>query len=347
MVVLTKDEVLYHQGSLLTPEGQIVASYDIEQQNTFSSDYYSLAGQKGILNAAMAPFQIDYREVAQVHIINGMGVTLGDSIIGLTAVEALRTFNPQLRSLIYRPGRSPHYVDTLYHLAAGVVAEMRWLPWPLARLPRRELRIDAGNQLFWPAFTALPMIDFFLQALGIDPAAVPQEAKTNRWLQQLCLPKLPAHEQYPQYVLFCPMASTPLRSIPASMHIRLVDWLWETFRCPVLGFGVVNHPHYTNIQALSPDTGSFLAWVRQARYVLTADTAAVHIAAGYDVPTTAFFTSIAPQLRVRDYAYCRPVWLDIPAISNVQASARPQDLALVGQAYNDVDLAALPIAEKF
>ncbi|CAH2787932.1 MAG: hypothetical protein CBARDMAM_2363 [uncultured Caballeronia sp.] len=29
------------------------------------------------------------------------------------------------------------------------------------------------------------------------------------------------------------------------------------------------------------------------------DTAAIHIAAGFDIPTTAFFTTIAPDLRAR------------------------------------------------
>lgn len=55
MEVLTKDEVLYHRGSLLTADGVMVASWDLEQQESFSGDYFSLAGYRGIRNAAAAP----------------------------------------------------------------------------------------------------------------------------------------------------------------------------------------------------------------------------------------------------------------------------------------------------
>ncbi|MFC0228713.1 glycosyltransferase family 9 protein [Serratia aquatilis] len=344
MDVLTKDEVLYHQGSLLTRDGLIVASWDLEQQDSFSGEYFSLAGHRGILNASASPFHIDYHSEQTVHVINGMGVTLGDSIIGLTAIEALRELNPASRFFIYRPGRAPSYVDQLYHLAAGLVAEMRWLPWRAEDIPRQELCIDAGNQLFWPDFTTMPMIDFFLQALGAKPAQIPAAAKANRWMQKLCLPALPEPWQDRKYVLFCPTASTPLRSIPASAYVPLVNALWERFACPVLGFGAVEHPHYVNIQPLSASTGDFLAWVKHAHYVLTSDTAAVHIAAGYDVPTTAFFTSIAPELRVRDYPLCQTVYFAIPELINVQASARKQDLEQVEQAFNSLILKKLPWA---
>lgn len=344
MAVLTKDDVLYHQGSLLTQDGIMVASWDLEQQERFSGDYYSLAGHRGIHNAAASPFSVDYSTEPVVHVINGMGVTLGDSIIGLTALAALRELNPGLRIIVYRPGRAPGYVDQLYHMAAGAIAELRWLPWRVEHIPEQELCIDVGNQLFWPAFTTLPMIDFFLQALGVNPSQIPASVKNNGWMQKLCLPALPASWQGKKYVLFCPTASTPLRSIPASIHVSLVNTLWEKFACPVLGFGTVDHPHYVNIAALSPDTGDFLAWVKHASYVLTADTAAVHIAAGYAIPTTAFFTSIAPELRVRDYSVCQPVYLALPELNNVQASARKQDLEQVERAFHTLMLNDLPWA---
>lgn len=344
MATLTRNEALYHPGSLLTHDGLMVASWDLEQQSFFSGEYHSLAGYRGILNAAAAPFSIDYHNQSVAHIINGMGVTLGDSIIGLTAIEALRKFNPALHSIIYRPGRAPHYVDQLYHLAAGVVAEMRWLPWKATSIPEQELCIDTGNHLFWPAFTTLPMIDFFLQALGVAPAAIPAADKNNRWLQKLSLPALPESWQNRNYVLFCPTASTPLRSIPSRAHLPLVNALWQKFACPVLGFAEVSHPHYVNIQPLSPDTGDFLAWVKHARYVLTTDSAAVHIAAGYEVPTTAFFTSIAPQLRVRDYPLCQPWHFTLPMLHNMQASARKQDLEQVERAFATLTAEELPWA---
>ncbi|WP_431224564.1 hypothetical protein ACQ86O_06445 [Serratia sp. L9] len=163
-------------------------------------------------------------------------------------------------------------------------------------------------------------------------------------MQKLCLPALPQYWQNRKYVLFCPQASTPLRSIPGSCHATLVNALWQRFACPVLGFGQVDHPHYVNIQPFSPDSSDFLAWVKHASYVMTADTAAVHIAAGYDVPTTAFFTSIAPELRVRDYPLCQPVYFALPALNNLQASARKHDLDLVEKAFTTLKLNEIPWA---
>jgi hypothetical protein len=341
---LRADEALTYPGSLLDTKGRIVAPYDLEQRDTEIGEHVALASQPGILNAAAQPFELDYAQIAVAHVINGMGVTLGDSIIGLTALAAIRQAHPQMRFVVYRPELAPAYVEQLYALAESRVADTRRLPWPLADIPREEVRIDLGNQLFWPRFMSLPMIDFFLDALGVPPASVPSVNKANRWLQTLALPSLPEAWRNRPYVLFCPTASTPIRSIAMSVHSALVSRLFEQFGVPVLGFGPVDHPHYVDVTAASPGTAHFLAWIRHARYVLTADTAAVHIAAGFDVPTTAFFTTIAPELRVRDYPFCRPVTLELPGLSNVQASDREQDMARLNAAYQEKVGSELPFA---
>jgi hypothetical protein len=341
---LRADEALTHPGSLLALDGRIVAPYDLEQRDTEIGEHVALASQPGILNAAAQPFKLDYSKIAAVHVINGMGVTLGDSIIGLTALNAIRHAHPQVRFVVYRPELSPPYVEQIYALAAGKVAEIRRLPWPLADIPSDETRIDMGNHLFWPGFMSLPMIDFFLGALGVPPESVPSANKANRWLQMLELPHLPEAWRDQPYVLFCPTASTPIRSIPQPVRATLVSRLIERFGLPVLGFGPVDHPHYVDVADISTSTAHFLAWIRHARYVLTSDTAAVHIAAGFDVPTTAFFTTIAPELRVRDYPYCQPVTLDLPELRNVPASDREQDVARLNAAYEAAVSGELPFA---
>lgn len=49
----------------------------------------------------------------------------------------------------------------------------------------------------------------------------------------------------------------------------------------------------------------FIAWVKGSAAVVATDSAAMHIAAGFDVPTMAVFVSIDPVLRARDYPNCR------------------------------------------
>lgn len=336
MAVLDEVCALSNPGSLLSEHERVVAPYDLEVTGAPALGYQPLAVVPTIRNANVAPFRIDYDRERHVHVINGMGVTLGDSIIGLTALHAIKRTRAALRFTIYRPAAAPDYVKQLYKLAAPLFGTIVELPVPLDAMPATELKIDLGNHLFWKGFTTMPMVDFFLDALGVQPEDVPAAHKTNGWLASVALPPRRGHWPRRGYTLFCPTASTPVRSIPLSVHESIVDEMWHTFEWPVLGFGAVSHPRYTDISALSPDTAHFLAWVANARYVVTADSAAVHIAAGYDVDSTAFFTTIAPSMRVRDYPRCDVVQLRVPELDGIHASSRPGDLARVERAYREV-----------
>jgi hypothetical protein len=261
-------------------------------------------------------------------------VTLGDSIIGLTALSAIASLHPSLEFIIYRPANAPRYVKRLYELAAPLFGTMVDLPIRLDAIPERELKIDMGNHLFWPNFPTWPMIDFFLDALGVCPADIPSEHKRNHWLKRLTLPLHEWHGTH--YVLMCPDASTPVRSIPPSVRPEIVERLWKRFGLPVAGFGAIHHSHYTDVTLLSSDTGYFLSWIKDARYVVTSDTAAVHIAAGFDIPTTAFFSTVPPALRARDYEQCTSIKLDVPELKGLQASNRLIDIKAIDRAYHNL-----------
>ncbi|AOK03343.1 ADP-heptose--LPS heptosyltransferase [Burkholderia latens] len=341
-LVLSHDRALVHPGTLLAPDGTLVAPYDIEHGSERAERHAQAAPALGLLHAASRPFRLDYGRVTDVHVINGMGVALGDSVIGLTALAALRAMHPGLRFTLYRPARAPRYVDALYALAADVVAPSRALPYPADALPAGAPCIDVGNHLYWPAFARQPMIDFFVDALGADPAAVPAAAKRNRWLARLTLPALPAEWQRP-YVLFCPTASTAVRSVPRALHAACVERLAQRYGLPVVGFGAVAHAAYVDVSRDATDTARFLAWVKGASVLFAPDTAALHVADGFDVPTLGCFTTIDPALRVRDYPHCVPVSLDVPAdLHGLHRSERPDDLAAVESAYRAIDWDALP-----
>ncbi|HDR9588523.1 TPA: ADP-heptose--LPS heptosyltransferase [Burkholderia stabilis] len=341
VVALSPDDALVLPGTLLAPDGTLVAPYDIEHGDTRAVGHVPAAAALGLLHAAHQPFRLDYDRARHVHVVNGMGVTLGDSVIGLTALAALRAAHAGLRFTLYRPARAPRYVDALYALAADVVAPSRALPCAAGTLPADAPCIDVGNHLYWPAFARLPMIDFFLDALGADPAAVPAAAKRSRWLAQLPLPALPAEWQRP-YVLFCPNASTAVRSVPPALRATLVDRLVQRYGLPVAGFGPVAHPAYVDVSADATDTARFIAWIKGASVLFAPDTAALHLADGFDVPTLACFTTIGPALRVRDYPHCVPVALDVPPeLHGLHRSERPDDLAAIEAAYRKIDWDAL------
>lgn len=334
---LSHDDALAWPGTLLAPDGTLVAPYDLEHAGGIVAGHVPAAPVLGLLHAAHRPFRLAYDGALHVHVINGMGVALGDSVIGLTALAALRDAHPGLRFTLYRPARAPRYVDALYALAADVVAPSHALPCPADTLPADAPRIDLGNHLYWPDFARMPMIDFFLAALGAEPSAFPADAKRNHWLARLTLPPLPAAWRRP-YVLFCPHASTAVRSVPPALRVALVDRLAQRYRLPVVGFEPLAHPAYVDVSRDARDTAQFIAWIKGASVLFSSDTAAPHVADGFDVPTLACFTTIAPALRVRDYPHCVPLALDLPdALRGLHRSDRAEDVAAVDAAYRAVD----------
>src|ERR1700712_3502948 len=161
MTVLDAAAALTFPGSLLSPDGDAVAPYDLEMSDERPERYRPLSvGTTAINNANAAPFTIDYSRARRIHIINGMGVTLGDSIIGLSALIAIKRKYPQIVFTVYRPGKAPLSLRDLYERAAPLFGSAETLPVKMASLPSSDLHIDMGNHLFWPNFSSMPMIDF-------------------------------------------------------------------------------------------------------------------------------------------------------------------------------------------
>jgi hypothetical protein len=238
----------------------------------------------------------------RVAIVNGFGRTLGDSIIGLQALYAARELGALRReAVLFRlPGISP-IMDDLYTLAQSL-AEIRTLPWDHAT--RAALFpgaagfaevIDIRDFAFDPLFRGVAMIDYFLRALGADPATVPPGLRRNTWLAS----RLPATPRA-QHVLVCPRTSGPMRDMPEPVHQRILAWLDCHRPEPVLTQARL--PRATSLAELS-------ALVGGARLVISADTAMVHLADAMAVPCLAFFTTHDPRWRVRDYPLCTPVHL--------------------------------------
>ena len=64
------------------------------------------------------------------------------------------------------------------------------------------------------------------------------------------------------------------------------------------------------------------------------DSSAVHLAAGFNVPTLAGFASINPGLRVRDYPSCTAVDLRTPLTDGLHTSDDPDLLHEVDRCWN-------------
>ena len=291
--------------ALLDTSGNVWLPFDLPHLRDTGKGWMPLSSRRMLRHPLRDGMRCAAASTDELHVINGMGVTLGDSIIGMNALAWLKARQPGVRIHLYRTRHAPAHVERLYPMASHIVDHLHYLPKPLAAIPHDA--IDLSDFLFWPPFATQPMVDFFLQSLGVAPDEVPAAAKCNRWLAGLDLPSLPPLWAGRDYVLLCSEASTPLRSMPEAQALALVEQAWRRYRLPVLGFRPLSHERYTDVSAHSRHLEQYMAWVRDASVLVATDSSAVHVAAGFEVPTLAVFVSIDPVLRVRDYVHCHAI----------------------------------------
>ena len=263
-------------------------------------------------------------------ILNGFGRSLGDSIIGLQALSAALSLGALAAPpVLFRLSGLPPMVQALYAAAADL-ADLRDLPWA-DETPARPFRpagefaavIDMRDFAFDPAFRGVPMIDYFLGHLGLDPKAVPPASRRNAWLAPRLQPIPPVAPR--GYTLVCPRSAMALRDMPRAVHDFLLAWLLENTAAEILTQG---EPSFTHERVAVVPPAATLAElcgvVAGAGQVLSTDTAMVHLADAFSVPSLAFFTTHRPEWRVRDYPLCTAVHLPAAGLPPALEFARSQ-----------------------
>lgn len=262
---------------------------------------------------------------------------MGDSIIGVQALSAALELGAIAeKPVLFRLPGLPDMVQGVYRAAAGL-CEVRDLPWDLAApdqpfppASRFARVIDIRDFAFDPAFCGVAMIDYFLRALGLDPAAVPPALRRNAWLAQsievASPPSLPRG-----YALVCPRTSMALRTMPEEAHRAVVTALAG------LGLPVVTQgePQSGAIAAPAPaDFPALCGLVAGAALMVSADTAMPHLADAFAVPCLTFFTTHRPEWRMRDYPHARAIHLPPAGFPEaLEFSRGPEDEAAARQAW--------------
>lgn len=307
-------DILKYNGSLLFDSSFIVAPYDYEKEKSIKK--LTPLNSNKIYNYAKEPFSIDYKKVEKLNIINGMGVTLGDSIIGICCIDIIKKIKPNIQINIIRPKSCDKYVNDIYHLSQFLFNEILYMPYQLDKLNSNTVNIDIGNQLYWQDFNKLEMHDFFLRNLGVDYKYIKTE-KQNNFLQRI----FPNHkDKKSNYAIFCPYASTKLRSIPEKFHKKIIRMLIEKTNMQVLGYSKIEIPGYRFIGNLTNTTHDFISVIAQSSYVYTVDSSALHISAGFDIPTYCLFTSIKPNLRSIYYPNCQSHYIGFKRVECLHQS---------------------------
>lgn len=279
-----------------------------------------------------------------VAILNGFGRTLGDGVIGLQALHAAMQIGAiPARPVLYRLPNLPSMVQQLY--AAAEFAETRILPWHHATPettfePENQFDsvIDIRDFAFDPDFLRHSMIDFFLSRLSVEPASLPPASRRNAWLASRV--KTERGNLPHGYILVCPRAATPLRDMPETVHARILQRALAIG--PVVTQGPVPNALRDHVLHAPPCATlvELCSLIRNARAMISTDTAMVHLADAFDVPCLAFFPTHLPTWRVRDYPNCVPIALKptLPAGTEFARDLRDHALAQTAWFPNGPDL---------
>lgn len=247
-------------------------------------------------------------------LINGFGTMLGDNLVGARAleiaVEHLRgVFGAvEIHAVLAwnaRPGadgilsRSP------------VVTSMQTRSITLEALRQFDACWDFSSLLRMSGYDILPLIDFYLEHLGLDAALVPAAEK-------LPVLRLPDDVRAESRLLFSKIrkgrklillqgkASTGLRSMPEPFFTRLLDDLLRETNAAI----VLTQPLPGNVVAIEDKrvlhieewcasrTENFLSVFNEVDAVISVDTVALHAAAAARKPGVAVFAATSPELRV-------------------------------------------------
>jgi len=249
---------------------------------------------------------------------NGLGGGIGDTITGLCALRCARDHviaagGPDFTTdLIVDPDAALR-IEPIVR-SDPLVRRVMTTPQPISTLQKYDGVWDFDSLLFDPRFDDTPLVDYFLDRMGVPPASVDPADKNAR----LQLPNPPkklaaALAAIPgRTLMFHPTASANVRSIPDAHVPRIVADILRHTDDTVISVSPLNftHPRVVNLAPHCDGVLDLCHIVARANRVVTVDTSVCHIAAAFGVPTVALFTTIAPGLRVKYYPSVAGILLD-------------------------------------
>ncbi|MGZ4969952.1 MAG: glycosyltransferase family 9 protein [Methylobacter sp.] len=247
-------------------------------------------------------------------LLNGVGTMLGDTLVGSSAVEiAIRRLTETIGAVevhaILAWNARPGTENILARSPA--IAYVQGHSITLDNLCSYDAYWDFSSLLRMEGYNSLPLIDFYLNSLGIDPESVGPAEK----LPALRLPTalimeaksiLAEMSQGRKIVLIQGLASTPIRSMPESFFAKMIDdVLNETDACVLLtqptpdGLSNQDSRRIINLEDwCRPSTDHYLSVVAAANAIISVDSLAIHAATAVQMPGVVIFTTLSPALRL-------------------------------------------------
>ena len=275
----------------------------------------ALAGGQAPLYGQLAMLRERHpgRHHLRVALLGGFGFNLGDTLMGATAwrivLPALRAALGSVSAgVLMGPIASPAVAELIGHEEG--IDEVLFASPTLQGFSRYDAFFDFTGLVGLPRFHEGPALDWILWWLGLAPEDVPPSAKRNRLrlpTQALAWARERLEGRSGPRVMFVWRASTPLRSMPDEIAVRLASDLLGAAPDITLvterNLGL-DHPRVLDLGADTDRAVRMMALVAECDGLLTVDSLALHIADAADVPT-ALLPSSYPATRFPFYPNMR------------------------------------------
>ena len=268
--------------------------------------------------------QFEGKEKVSVAIMNAMSNAYGDHLIGC---NALSVFRKRLKEKY----PNTEFIFNLFQLNPLRHAPItkQWgdcfntagtMPVKLNLFFSHDAYIDLGGLILFEKFNTMPMTDFFLHALSIDPETVHDEDKRikyeldpkSQYIMKILDEHIRKRANGRPVLFFHSKATTPIRSMPEKKAKRLVKGIIDKsdyFVISASGLKMKNSRHM-DVSNFSHSFDDFAAIISNSDAVVTVDTSTVHLAECFQKPTVSYFTCVDPKYRTKYYPLNKSIMIE-------------------------------------
>ena len=265
--------------------------------------------------------KIEGKKKIKVAMLNAMSNAIGDHLIGMRAFdyfqEKLRNdLGVDIEYAFYQ--LNPYRVAPVTKQYSGKYHNIYMLPNRMSRFLESDAFVDLGTLLLRDNFGTQPMIDFFFEAMSIDAATVPDEAKRNKYAVdpesaiQVDQALNVIRSQGRPILLFHKSSTSPIRHLTdarARQMVREIIEKTDYFVVSADGLEYQN-PRYMNLKQYSSSLDNFAAIISRVDALIPVDTSTYHLADAFDIPTVVLFTTIEPEYRIKYYPFTEHIMLE-------------------------------------
>ncbi len=188
-----------------------------------------------------------------------------------------------------------------------------------------------------------PLIDIFLQGVNIDSHGIADSEKRNfikispKAEKELGMLVSSLKSCGKRLLLFNPLSSNPIRSIPQDFVNKIIDEIIEKSDYQIISFSKINYDHerFIDLGEYTNSTENFLYLLSQMDAIITVDTSVYHIADAFNIPTYVIFATLTPQSRCRYYPLVGGINIGSDRLRGKFVSNDAQDLEELNRVYSE------------